>query len=319
MATLRRLLLAAWRRTRYLRLWRRALTGENRVPRTDLRTLDWARIAAQQAKPIRVLYMLGMPRTGTTLMKHHLGTGPHFVLQPFSHSYYDSWWLARSIGPDRIVVDKRTENILHIDEIWRCFGTECALACIVRDPRDQLLSLLDYPGHRYIPRDRGFWGEWVSRYGAFLALSLRYFMYGRFYLLRYEDLVRFPQQARRDVASWLNLPFGESEAPLTYATANTDYAAALRERNLDPDSLEAWQLAKEIGLDEDYKFHARPEIHDEAIARWKQVTDPETKALIESWRESIDALRLMTLLGYGEDLQPITPGIPGCHVFAPES
>lgn len=317
-AFIKRIMAAVRRRQRYLKRWQRDLTGKNRIPKTKIGTLDSAKIKAEKSKTIRVVYLFGMPRTGSTLMKHHLGGGAQFALHPFSASYYDAWVFSKQNSKGQIVIDKRTENIRFIDEIWHTFGTECAMAGIVRDPRDQMVSLMEFSGHGYIPRDESFWDEWVSRYANFLALAMRNFMYGRFYLLRYEDLVRYPQEARAEYLAWLGLPPDAEDQSGSYSTANTQFAEMLRESGIRPDSEEAFRLGEQAKLREDFKFHARPEIHTESIGRWKTIEDNQQREIIEAYKNNEQARKLMRLLGYSDEVQPITAKIPGCQVFAPE-
>lgn len=109
-AFIKRIMAAVRRRQRYLKRWQRDLTGKNRIPKTKIGTLDSAKIKAEKSKTIRVVYLFGMPRTGSTLMKHHLGGGAQFALHPFSASYYDAWVFSKQNSKGQIVIDKRTKT-----------------------------------------------------------------------------------------------------------------------------------------------------------------------------------------------------------------
>jgi hypothetical protein len=94
------------------------------------------------------------------------------------------------------------------------------------------------------------------------------------------------------------------------------FAIELERRGLDPSSTEAYQLAREYGLDEDPKYHASPGISEDSIGRWHKVEDPVFNEILTAWQTDDQARHMMQLFGYGNEIRQPAP-ILGCRVFLP--
>ena len=102
----------------------------------------WRGKYAQAVERPRVVYMVATPRTGSTLAKRYLGDHPQLLVSP-NRRHHHAWRMARRAEHGCIVVDKRTNNIDKVDKIYVQYGNHAWFLVIVRDPRDQLVSLLE--------------------------------------------------------------------------------------------------------------------------------------------------------------------------------
>ena len=130
-----------------------------------------------------VVYMTGMPRTGSSYMKNYIGAHDGLTIMPFeARGFHKTWELSLKKGHS-ICIDKSTHYIRHLSKIFATCGDHVALCCIVRDPRDQLVSLFDFPRHPELPRSCKFWDKWFAQYNGFLEFAEKHPQY-KFFLCR---------------------------------------------------------------------------------------------------------------------------------------
>lgn len=233
----------------------------------------------------RIVFMTGMPRSGTTLAKRYLGEHPELVFAP-SGTYQEGWAFALKAPKNKIVIFKNTRTMPFLKEIYSAYGNKAWFLCIVRDPRDELMSLFETDIHPEIPRNEMFWTLWKERYLSFLDFVRSCSHKGtRVALVRYEDLVLHSIKTKALFLEWLDLP------PAELGTC--------------------YQTIPEIALGpkrgEDWKAHQNGTVHTESLGRWRQESDPLRLKIILHCEYHDDVMQLMSLLGYGEGTND--PGI----------
>jgi len=219
--------------------------------------------------------MTGLPRTGTSLAKNYLGMYPGLNVVRFQTGGFTYAWKVAE-HTDAIVVDKATHYIRDFRKIHRAYGDHIAFCCIVRDPRDELTSLLETDIHPEIHRDKWFWQQWARTYNAFLGFAASLSDPKTFYLIRYEDLVRWPVNAKIHFLTWLGL-------------------------DVDPGTITAgYDVAHKDDI-QDWKVKAQRTVTSHSIGRWKGVNSPRARTLFKHWQHVSEAAALMQCLGYSED------------------
>jgi uncharacterized protein (DUF433 family) len=234
----------------------------------------WPKIKIE-GSGIQVVFLTGMPRTGTSLAKNYLGDYPGLETIGFQRSGFVFAWRASKDTND-IVVDKATHYIRNLNKIRRTYGNQVAYCCLIRDPRDELVSLLETRKHREIRRDEKFWKQWARTYAGYLNFAKKTGDDSRCYLLRYEDLVRWPVAAKEDFLNWLELD-------LSAETITPEY------RILNQNDIQDW------------KVEERKTISAKSVGRWKMEDDPERKELLAGWQNVSAATKLMQAMGYGDN------------------
>lgn len=211
----------------------------------------------RESSPPRVVFIASLPRAGSTLAKRFLGDHPQIRLTKMnaSHNWWDAWCTQRYQYPQgQVTLDKRTLYIHHLDEIIGNFGRHVRLLLIIRNPRDQLISLKNFPRHQSYPRDERFLEIWSETYRGTIQ-TIRQFDYSdwsRF--LRYEDLVSHPESIKQQFLRWIGLP--EDNLENTYDTQ-------------DP------SIVSDENPNEDEKTHLHRKVHTQSIQKWKQKEDSE--------------------------------------------
>lgn len=239
---------------------------------------------------IRVVYMTGMPRTGTSLAKNFLGDYPGLEAIGFQRGGFMFAWRA-SKTTDDIIVDKATHYIRSLNKIKRAYGNQVRYCCLVRDPRDELVSLLETSKHREIRRDVRFWRQWERAYTGYLSFAEKLGDASRCYLLRYEDLVRWPVAAKEDFLSWLGLDRSAEAITPEY-------------RILNQNDIQDWKVEK------------RKTISAKSVGRWKMEDDPERKELLAGWQNVSAAANLMQVMGYGDNgVEGLSGELEGMTIF----
>ncbi|WP_263810896.1 MULTISPECIES: sulfotransferase family protein [Salinibacter] len=212
--------------------------------------------------PRHPVFVVGMPRSGTTLLSSLLDAHPDLVIAPETHYFARCWsggeidgWadvermLARlnqqpgvhdmALADDewaairsrlraleapthgdilRALIEtytarseapawgeKTPDHLRHVPEMARQFPNAVFLA-IIRDPRDVVLSLRNLPWSRRTAPEQA----WTWRTYAALVDRYRTHRKGRFFALRYEDLIVHPEACLRDVCAFLETPFHEA-------------------------------------------------------------------------------------------------------------
>jgi len=235
----------------------------------------------------KVVYILGLPRTGSTLAKRYLGEfKDYFVLVPYG-DFRQAWERAQTVQAHQIVVDKNTTNLRNVSEIYGAYGNRVVYCGIVRDPRDEFVSLFETTRHGKIPRDPSFWTYWCESYSGLLDFAARASSAGaRVALVRYEDLVRFPRAIKGRFLEWLGIPFSTADITETYTP------------------LEAF--ATERDRSEDFKTHRTNRVHDASVGRWCRRTWRLGRVrVLRALAQHDDAKALMERFGYADTVKDL--------------
>jgi len=93
---------------------------------------------------IRVVYITGFPRSGTTMLKYYFAAHDGLRQTAFSPvGFFDAWQQADDAGSD-ILVDKSNHYIYALDTLFKGCGQGARVVVILRDPRDCLVSFAKY-------------------------------------------------------------------------------------------------------------------------------------------------------------------------------
>lgn len=241
----------------------------------------------------RVVFMTGMPRSGTTLAKRYLGEHPDLAIAP-AGKYQDGWAFAMEAPKEKIVVFKNTRNMPILPEIYTAYGNRAWFFCLVRDPRDELASLFETDIHPEVPRNEMFWPLWKERYLSFFDFCRRYGQKNiGIALLRYEDLVLNPSRTKAAFLNWLRLPLAE----------------------LDPSYQMIAEIARGPRRGEDWKAHQHGKVHTASLGRWRQESNPERLRTMLHYKMCDDVIELMHLLGYGEETTDTAINVQGLSII----
>lgn len=254
------------------------------------------KIAPNKIPPIhkpKILYIVGMPRTGSTLVKRFLGEHEHLKILP-KKLYQKSYALALEDNGSNILVDKSTDNIDQIHNIYDLAGKNAWFLGVVRDPRDELTSLSETNRHSSVPHDRTFWPYWVIRYSRLLeSFKIIANQGSKVAIVRYEDLVQNPVPIKELFGDWLNLDMGE---------ITSEYNSNIEE------------IADGTNKSEDWKAHQHNAVHNDSLQRWKKaVKNIRQTACI--WKNYKPAKDIMLKFGYYEDQMLPVDEIEGVTVF----
>jgi len=234
-------------------------------------------LGTEEGRGLQIVYLTGFPRTGTSVLKYYFGDYPGLDINPFNPTGFHAALRKTRRITTNILVDKSNHYIKSPDIIFKACGERTALCCIVRDPRDSLLSLLSFPEAREVPRGHKFWLYWYHQYSEFLNFSENSQYGQRIYFLRYEDFIFQPVMAKTDYLTWLGLDTSIEKIENTYSVPET----------------------REFVLD---KVHKSKTITADSLQRWKQNALPEkTVKLLRGWRDYPCVEDLMVQLGYVED------------------
>lgn len=224
-------------------------------------------------KRSNVVFMTGMPRTGSSLMKNFFGTHPALKVMPFQpKGFYESWKL--SFQEEKMLIDKSTHYIRHLEKIIATCKDQAFICCIIRDPRAQLCSLFEFDRHPETSRGKKFWKQWYEQYQHFLDQTRKY-PNVNFFLLRYEDLVKQPEKAKTAFLDWLGL-----EANLV----NNRYEITNQQDIQDP------------------KVFKKRSVSQESLSRWKEIEDPRHREILMAYEKMEAVKNLMTSFGYLPEL-----------------
>lgn len=241
--------------------------------------LNW-RIPLERERPF-VIYMTGMPRTGSSYMKNYLGSFEGLKIMPFEPRGFHQTWGVSLKKDDAMYVDKSTHYIRHLEKIFSACGRNVSMCCIVRDPRDQLASLFDFDRHPELPRSKKFWKKWVSQYNSFLSFAEKNPQY-KFFLLRYEDLVRSPVEAKACFLRWVGFNVRLEQLSDNYSIEHKNDI-------------------------QDDKVFARNASSGESIGRHTKKSDTHRNSVIENYKNRPEVVDLMERFGYFPDLTESLP------------
>ncbi|MBE9541967.1 MAG: sulfotransferase [Proteobacteria bacterium] len=245
----------------------------------------------------QVVYIVGMPRTGSTLAKRFLGDHKDIYIAPFG-DFSSAYDLSMELLDSKVVLAKRTAFMRRCEFIYRTYGNQVAFLGIVRDPRDELVSLLEFKRHPEIPRDETFWSFWEYRYSLFLKFAKRYTAWGaKIALVRYEDLVIDPIGVKKQFLEWLGL-----NASIVVDTYNTTLS----------------EMASGAQPLEDEKAHQTNRVHSNSVGRWREVRFSWI-SLVMAYKKFHHVEHLMKTLGYNESIENPTISADRLRMFGTDT
>jgi Sulfotransferase family len=184
----------------------------------------------------RPIFIVGCPRSGTSLLRRILDSHPSISCGPESRilwgfrtmeennwstlvgfglsleqwrtnvrSFFESLHrnYADQQGKARWA-DKSPDYALMLDYIDTLYP-ECQIVHIVRDPRDVVDAWRRFYGPKSLARSGQAWVRYVGSAHRFAAAQLK----SKMIELRYEDLVREPEPTLRQLLEWLGEPWDE--------------------------------------------------------------------------------------------------------------
>ena len=227
----------------------------------------------------RVCYMSGFPRSGTTMLKYYFGSHPGLVQTSFTTKGFFSAWekSAALASKGEILIDKSNHYIYSLENIFRAYGNAVKACIVVRDPRDSLVSFANYQENREVPRDIRFWHYWTKQHRNLLEFAERSPYAKNLFVIRYEELVRFPEHAKVTFLNWLGIETAPTDVTREYVNQNPG---------------EGW----------DDSVHERRTVSDYAIQKWTKMDQlsPKMAKVLESWQHHSDVREMMRLFGYDE-------------------
>ncbi|MEZ5327197.1 MAG: sulfotransferase [Verrucomicrobiales bacterium] len=227
----------------------------------------------------RVCYMSGFPRSGTTMLKYYFGTHPGLVQTSFTtKGFFSAWEKAEELASgNEILIDKSNHYIYSLENIFRAYGDAVKACIVVRDPRDSLVSFANYQENREVPRDSSYWSYWARQHRGLIDFAKRSPLGKNLFVIRYEELVRYPEHAKAAFLTWLGIPTAPESINREYVNQNPG---------------EGW----------DDSVHKRRDVSDYAIQKWTKMGQlPDTlTSVLGSWQENSEAREMMRLFGYHE-------------------
>ncbi len=199
-----------------------------------IRSLFAGKVASAEAQTPQPIFILGMPRSGTTLVERLLGEhagvstgGENEAMEFLAARYYwdlengnqpppqeagaEYWaklaadyWRRSSSEPQRLT-DKMPHNFRHIGLIRALFPA-APIIYLRRDPRDVCLSIFSrsFPdGHSYACDL-----NWLVHFYHQSCVMMRFWMErfpGQIMQVNYRDLIETPQQQSREIAEFCSL------------------------------------------------------------------------------------------------------------------
>jgi hypothetical protein len=245
---------------------------------------------------LKAVYLTGFPRSGTTVMKYYFSQYPGLQMQKFDPAGFQiTWAVVRRTSPDApVLVDKSNHYVQDPRKIFQGCGKRVAICCMVRDPRDSLLSLQSFPESREAPRNADFWIYWYRTYRNFLDFAAQSPFGENIFFLRMEDFAASPVEAKIAYLTWLGLDPKIEPIDDKYKLPET----------------------REFVTD---KVHSWSSISTEPVERWrtKDLT-AETEKLLSGWRDHPQVAALMSELGYRPDsLGPLGLQSGNFNIFRP--
>ena len=162
----------------------------------------------------KAVFIMGCPRSGTTLAKRYLGTHPDCKIAPYVGLYRplesDVARVYKVLALNKATVFKQTGWVVsrenwHPDTtaipfLSRTFPNSYFIV-VVRHPSASLASLKETDRHPEVPKDDGFSDWWVDLYQETLGA-----LQGQKHLIiRYEDLVQEPIRVKKLFCEFLRI------------------------------------------------------------------------------------------------------------------
>ncbi|MEM7386206.1 MAG: sulfotransferase [Verrucomicrobiota bacterium] len=233
-----------------------------------------------QGEPPRVVYLTGFPRSGTTMLKYYFGTHEGLKQTPFDPAgFFRSWDAAGSPeNEDVLLVDKSNHYLYALENLFAAYGDAVRVCVIIRDPRDCLVSCTRYRENREVPRDVSFWSYWYRLQSDLDGFIARTPLRDCLWVLRYEDLVRFPEHCKTAYLQWLGFDVEEEDIDRRYT---------------DQHPGDGWSDS----------VHDYREVNDMALQKWTKTPDlPDwASSILQSWQEDPGVTALMRSYGYTID------------------
>lgn len=218
----------------------------------------------------RPIFLCGCSHSGTTLLLRMLGQHPDVYAVPYEsnifctprtrHTHVASMraWEADAAKAGRSRVCEKTPNhVFHLDRLLR-FYPAARVCVLVRDGRDVAASL----GKRWHGDVERAIRKWVDA----IETGNRWLDDERVLAVRYEDLVRLPEETMRRVCDHVGVPFSADvvdDRPFRYAGADgTEKPETVVGE--DHHRYRAWQVNQP-------RF--------DGSGRWRQSLTPEQQAL----------------------------------------
>jgi hypothetical protein len=204
-----------------------------------------ARMSPHEGTEPEIVYITGFPRSATTMLKYYFSAHPGLQQNPFNPiGFFDSW--QKALQSDDILVEKSNHYINSLTPLFAACGRGARVVVVIRDPRDCLVSFAKYQENREVPRTKKYWKYWEQEHTRLLDFAYGSPFADGLFLLRYEDLVSFPREAKSAFLNWMGIETDPDQLDLKY-------------RNEHPE--EGWHDSVH-----DYK-----EVGKHALQKWKSV------------------------------------------------
>ena len=232
-----------------------------------------------QGQPPKIVYMTGFPRAGTTMLKYYFGSHDGLRQTAFNPvGFFGAWKLTEAVENKDILVDKSNHYIYALKNLFAAYGDAARVCVVIRDPRDSLVSFTKYQENREVPRSSSYWRYWQKQHDELLRIAETEKHGKCIYMIRYEDLVCHPEQAKIDFLKWLGLSVDEAQIDRSYEVHNPG---------------ESWHDS----------VYEHKEVGDHALQKWQQMeTLPAwAERLLPAWQDDSRVSELMKRFGYHEN------------------
>ncbi len=218
----------------------------------------------------QVIYITGLPRTGTSLLKNYLASKSTLKAIPFQEKGFHKAWSA-SKEKRRPILDKATHYISNLSKIYESYGDKVGFIVVVRDPRDQIISLRETYLHLEIPRSHKFFNTWANTLENTLKFRECYKPCW-FKMVKYEDLVENPPLLLNEISKDLNIEIlQEDEKKYDIAHENDS---------------------------QDHKVTKHKNIHTKSVKRYRDTTDQDTLSIISHIEKNKNVQKYLEVLNY---------------------
>lgn len=218
----------------------------------------------------QVIYITGLPRTGTSLLKNYLASKSIAKSIPFQEKGFHKAW---SISEEncRPILDKATHYITNLGKIYETYGDNVGFIVVVRDPRDQIISLRETYLHLEISRSYKFSNTWVNTLENTLKFRERCKPCW-FKLIKYEDFVDNSSLLLNELSKDMNIEILQ-DYDKNYEIAH------------DNDS-------------QDHKVVKHKNIHTKSVGRYQNVTDNDTLRIVKRIEQKEDVQKYLKMFNY---------------------
>ena len=231
------------------------------------------------------------------MLKYYFGSHEGLRQTKFDPvGFFGAWRLTEAVENGDILVDKSNHYIYALENLFAAYGDAARVCVVIRDPRDSLVSFTKYQENREVPRSAGYWNYWRKQHEELLEFAETHQHAKCLYLIRYEDLVCHPEQAKIDFLKWLGLSVDEEQVDRSYQVHNPG---------------ESWHDS----------VYEHKEVGDHALQKWQQMKNLPTWAerLLPAWRDDSKVSALMKRFGYDENgFSPPALSDEKLNIFTPD-